>query len=75
MGKPLESIDPSSDKYPYDPEYFAQKHGLSPSAAEVLLKANGPSRTRCDHAAAAYLQVKHWREAGQKPPAASIKIG
>ena len=74
MGRPLESSDPASDKCPYERDFFAQKHGISVSAADVLLKANGPSRHRCDHAAAAYLQVKHWRQARQKPPAASIKV-
>ena len=74
MGRPLESNDPTSDTCPYDLEFFAKKHGLSRSAAEVILKANGPSRHRCDHAAAAYLQVRHWRETRQKPPAQSIKV-
>ncbi len=73
MGRPLESVDPNSDKHPYTAEFFAMKHGLSQSAAEVLLKSNGPSKARCDHAAAAYLQVRQWREGRQKPPAESIK--
>jgi hypothetical protein len=71
--KPKASSDPTSDLYPYELEFFMEKHGLSKDAAEVILHTNGPSRHRCDYAAEAFLQSRRLREARQKPPAPSIK--
>ena len=73
MGKLLNSAALSSDKCPYELEAFMEKQGLSAAAARVILHSNGPSRHRCDHAAAAFLQFKQLKEAGRKPPAAIIK--
>ena len=40
---------------PYEIEGFAEKHGLTLKAADVILLANGPSRVACDAAARAFL--------------------
>lgn len=40
---------------PYEPAYFAAKHGLTQRAARVIITANGPSRNMCDAAARAFL--------------------
>ena len=71
--KPKTSSDPTSDLCPYELEVFMEKHGLSKDSAEVILHTNGPSRTRCDYAAEAFLRFKRLREARVKPPAPSIK--
>lgn len=42
---------------PYDAAFFADKHGLTLKAAEVILFANGPSRNMCDAAANAFLRA------------------
>lgn len=73
MAKPTTSADPDSDICPYELNFFAEKHGLSREMAEVILHSNGPSRARCDYAAAAYLRFKDLREGRAKPPATSIK--
>ncbi|WP_245511370.1 MULTISPECIES: hypothetical protein [unclassified Mesorhizobium] len=65
MGKQMVSSDPYSDQFPYEVDFFAEKHGISRRMAEVILHSNGPSRHQCDAAAAAYLQVMQWR---QRPP-------
>lgn len=56
MTKVLPNPDPNSDNYPYDLYEFANMHGLPLSAAEVVLKANGPSRAKCNFAAQAYVK-------------------
>ena len=56
MTKIQPNPNPSSDNYPYDLYEFANMHGLPLSAAEVVLRANGPSRAKCDAAAQAYLK-------------------
>jgi len=40
---------------PYDLAFFAEKHGLTLRAAQVILTANGPYRRRCDLAAQVFL--------------------
>ena len=50
----ITSSTPGAENEPYDTETFAQKHGLSERAAEVVLFSNGPSRTACDAAARAF---------------------
>ncbi|MGX9146304.1 hypothetical protein [Mesorhizobium sp. 128a] len=72
MGKPQTSNDPWSDSRPYELEAFMEKHNLSKGAAEVILRANGPSHHRCDHAAKAYNAVK-FGDAELKPSAPSIR--
>ncbi|TRC98347.1 hypothetical protein FJV76_13670 [Mesorhizobium sp. WSM4303] len=62
--KPRHSAVP--DEIPYEVAAFAEKHGLTQRAAEVLLFANGPSRVACDAAAKAFIQAlemrnKHWQ--------------
>ena len=42
---------------PYDTEGFAQKHGLTRRAAEVVLISNGPSKVACDAAARAFKEA------------------
>lgn len=74
MPKPTISGDPTSDICPHELAFFMEKHGLSRDAAEVILHINGPSRSRCDYAAAAYLRIKQLREARSKPPAPSIRV-
>jgi hypothetical protein len=56
MSKPPPAA-PDSDpaNRPYEVEAFAEKHGLTLKAAEVILIANGPSRVTCDAAAKAFL--------------------
>ena len=72
MSQRIASGAPNSDQ-PYDPEFFMEKHGISRGMAKVILHVNGPSRNACDAVAAAFLRFEQWREAGQKPPAPSIK--
>jgi hypothetical protein len=55
MGKARIDADAESDNYPYSVEFFAEKHGLTLKAAEVILHSNGPSRAMCDAAARAFL--------------------
>jgi hypothetical protein len=74
MAKPTTSSDPNSDICPYDLNFFADKHGLSKETAEVILRSNGPSRTRCDYAAVAYLRFKRLKEARAKPPAMATRL-
>ena len=70
MGKALPDTDPTSDRFPYDVTFFAEKYGLSNRAAEIILHSNGPSRDKCDHAASSFVRATKLR---QKPPAPSIK--
>ncbi|PZV39550.1 hypothetical protein [Mesorhizobium kowhaii] len=51
------SSTPGTENLPYDTAVFAKKHGMSQKAAEVLLFANGPSRTACDAAARSFLEA------------------
>jgi len=51
------SSTPGVENEPYETAVFARKHGLSEKAAEVVLFANGPSRTACDAAARAFLEA------------------
>ncbi|BCH10448.1 hypothetical protein MesoLj131c_47060 [Mesorhizobium sp. 131-3-5] len=53
MNKPPAETDPADR--PYEIEAFAEKHGLTLKAADVILLANGPSRVACDAAAKAFL--------------------
>jgi len=62
LGKLMVSSDPNSDQFPYEVDYFTEKHGIPRRMAEVILRSNGPSRHQCDAAAAAYLQVMQWRQ-------------
>jgi hypothetical protein len=48
--------------FPYDPAYFAEKHGLTLKAAKIILTAYGPSRQRCDLSAVAFLAAKAARK-------------
>lgn len=57
---------PKRSLYPYDTADFAEKHGLSIRAAEVILLANGPSQVACDASARAFkeavaLRPKQWQ--------------
>ncbi len=47
--------DTDTDNRPYEIGAFAERHGLTLKAAEVILLANGPSRVACDAAAKAFL--------------------
>ena len=69
MAKPTTSADPDSDICPYELNFFAEKHGLSREMAEVILHSNGPSRARCDYAAAAYLRLLQGFERGESQAA------
>jgi hypothetical protein len=51
----------AGSEVPYGVQEFAEKHGLSAKAAEVILMANGPSRSRCDAGARAFLAALAWR--------------
>ena len=51
------SSAPGTENEPYDTAVFARKHGMSEKAAEVVLFANGPSRTACDAAARSFLEA------------------
>ncbi|MER9504771.1 hypothetical protein [Mesorhizobium sp. M0579] len=55
MLKPQRVLDPGSEGDPYAVAFFADKHGLSFKAAEVILVCNGPSQNACDAAARAFL--------------------
>lgn len=58
------NIEPGSDGDPYDAPFCAEKHKLTLKAAEVVLRANGPSRTTWDAAAMAFVAALG---AGKKP--------
>ena len=55
MSKVQRVLDPNSEGQPYPMGFFAEKHGLSLKAAEVILYSNGPSQIACDAAARAFL--------------------
>jgi hypothetical protein len=55
MSKSQRVLNPESDGHPYPMGIFAEKHGLSLKAAEVILYNNGPSQIACDAAARAFL--------------------
>ena len=42
---------------PYDTEGFAEKHGITIRAAEIVLMSNGPSKAACDAAARAFKEA------------------
>lgn len=42
---------------PYDTEGFAEKHGITRRAAEIVLISNGPSKVACDAAARAFKEA------------------
>ena len=42
---------------PCDREDFAEKHGLTVRAAEIVLISNGPSKVACDAAARAFKEA------------------
>ncbi|MER9303072.1 hypothetical protein NKJ06_17075 [Mesorhizobium sp. M0293] len=51
------SSTPGVENEPYDTAVFAKKYGMSKKAAEVVLFANGPSRTACDAAARSFMEA------------------
>jgi hypothetical protein len=55
VAKAQRVLDPGSEGHPYPVAFFAEKHGLSLKAAEVILFSNGPSHNACDAAARAFL--------------------
>ncbi|PBB80280.1 hypothetical protein CK218_16855 [Mesorhizobium sp. WSM3879] len=54
----------------YDPDEFAAKHGLTTRQAEIVIQSNGPSKRKCDLAAAAFRAAlrycRHSREKGAR---------
>ena len=48
---------PGTENEPYETAVFARKHGMSEKAAEIVLFANGPSRTACDAVARAFMEA------------------
>lgn len=50
----------------YDPAEFARKHGITRRQAKIVIRANGPSKVKCDLAARAFIsafrQCAHLRE-------------
>jgi hypothetical protein len=55
MSKSQRVLDPEAKGRPYPMGFFAEKHGLSLKAAEVIIYCNGPSQIACDAAAKAFL--------------------
>ncbi|MFC3324510.1 hypothetical protein [Mesorhizobium cantuariense] len=51
------SLAPGAENEPYDTAAFARKYGMSEKSAEVVLSANGPSRTACDAAARSFMEA------------------
>jgi hypothetical protein len=49
---------------PYEAAFFAEKHGLTLRAAQIILTSNGPSRQRCDAAARAFVTAVAARAKG-----------
>jgi hypothetical protein len=45
-----------SEEQPYDPAFFASKHGLPLRLAKTMIEAKGGGRRACDAAAATYLK-------------------
>lgn len=43
--------------YPYNVADFAARYGLTEKSAQIVLMINGPSRARCDAAAAAFREA------------------
>jgi len=51
---------------PYDAESFAEKHGITVRAAEIILGSNGSSQIACDASARAFaaavaMRKKQWQ--------------
>ncbi|RWC54586.1 MAG: hypothetical protein EOS56_28305 [Mesorhizobium sp.] len=53
----ITSATPVAENEPYDIAAFARKYGMSEKSAEVVLSANGPSRTACDAAARSFMEA------------------
>ncbi|AZO09442.1 MULTISPECIES: hypothetical protein [unclassified Mesorhizobium] len=52
----------------YDPQAFAERHGLTLDQARIIISSNGPSRHACDVGALAFLralEIKKRREAAK----------
>ncbi|MER9740775.1 hypothetical protein [Mesorhizobium sp. M0187] len=49
-------------KLAYTAAEFAEKHGLTVKAAEIILSVNGSSRVACDAAARAFKEAVAHRE-------------
>lgn len=41
----------------YEPDAFAEKHGLTLEQARIVISSNGPSRRACDIGAVAFLEA------------------
>ena len=55
VSKVQKLLDPNPELQPYPAGLFAEKHGLSLKAAEIILYTNGPSQIACDAVARAFL--------------------
>ncbi|PBB89334.1 hypothetical protein CK215_27825 [Mesorhizobium sp. WSM3864] len=55
-----------------DVDEFAAKHGLTTRQAEIVIQSNGPSKHKCDVAAAAFIAAlrycSHSREKVREDP-------
>ncbi|TPI21021.1 MULTISPECIES: hypothetical protein [unclassified Mesorhizobium] len=57
MSKPIDTWHGA-----YDPQTFADKHGLTLAQAKIVISSNGPSKHGCDMGAVAFLNALKMRE-------------
>ncbi|RWN01008.1 MAG: hypothetical protein EOR86_03900 [Mesorhizobium sp.] len=71
-GAKMQGLKRSWWKEAYDVDEFAERHGLTIRQAEIVIQSNGPSKHKCDLAAAAFKvaleQCRHLREKRREPP-------
>lgn len=58
MSKPIDTWNGA-----YDPQTFADKHGLTLAQAKIVISSNGPSQHSCDMGAIAFRSALKIREA------------
>ncbi|AZO58952.1 MAG: hypothetical protein E5X23_13970 [Mesorhizobium sp.] len=72
MGATMQGLKRSCWKEDYDLDEFAGRHGLTIRQAEIVIQSNGPSKHKCDLAAAAFKvaleQCRHLREKRREAP-------
>lgn len=55
-------MKPISETEAYEPDAFAEKHGLTLEQARIVLSSNGPARRACDIGAVAFLEAVKARQ-------------
>ena len=59
----------------YDPQFLAEKYGLTVQQAKVVISSNGPSKHGCDVGAIAFVRALAWLppEEIDHPPSSSFR--